>query len=187
MPYYYNSPPVTSSAQLLSPLLYPIFMKTAIFTEYWVSVYTHISLKPASRTSICRQRLVHNFPFRNILRDSLLETGGIVFYLLQVFLCRFRPQGKVCPCPISVQMWHLPRQPPYLPMVNYSHRLPNPRGHDPRLRPIEEHHLNHRGVNNSWHPIIRPIPSKHLWHVRPFLPRSSQVPNRRQPVFFWCR
>ena len=99
---------------------------------------------------ICSGSLT-NFPCRNILRDSFLETGGIVFHLLQVCLRHCRPYGKVCPRPISVQIWNPPRQPPYIPMVNNAQRLPNLRGHDPRFRPVEEHHLNYCMEMNRSH------------------------------------
>ena len=110
-------------------------------------------------------------------------------YILYSCLCSCPQAGEVIPkfYPCSSVASTLSA---YHPMVKSAHHLPNPRGHDPGLQPVEDYRLNHRGVKHSRRPRIRPLLSTHLWQPRPFMPlslRGSESPStscRLIPTWF---
>ena len=98
------------------------------------------------------QKELHNWPCRNILRGSVLAAGDVGFYLLFSCLCNCLPHCRVCPITTPVTLWHSLHYPPHHSMVETIQRLPNLRGHDPRLCHVDEHCLSFCGVK---HPHVR--------------------------------
>ena len=134
-------------------------------------------LFPISWVPSCRHTQVHNGPCRYKLCDGVLTTGGVGLTLLHAHFQHFLLQVRVHPHPFQVLMQNPPRQYPYHPMVEPSHRPSIVYVHDPRLQPVYNHCLHHRYIKISDACTSAPSrPSTHYHCVQFFIsPCRSRI------------